>query len=398
MILGVLLTISFIGYLCAQNMVSSGFISSEATIQRLPPVEVEGACPPAGEPFVIYSLDAAPSLVAPAPAPPTPAFDLVRVPPIPEEEKTENQATASETDPATPSEVAENLPTPTAEEKPKEEKAKEEEKKEEPKEEAPDEWNRPGYSTGPLGLITVPEKYAWVNEVRPASMLIRTTRFLSQYVENWDGSVQLGADGTSGSSETFNITFGVNAKRQFEVGSFKFDIDYKRNNSDSVITANRLFFDCKYEYPYSDGRWTLFAQDEVTYDEFQPWDLQVAISAGVGYYLWKTETTKLQTLWGGGFSQDIGGPDDEYVPEMHFGVNGEHQINKRQKFIASCDYYPDVTDFTESRMVSKASWEVLLDEEVNLSMKFNVNQRIYCPNPGGNQNEVDYSVLLMWKF
>lgn len=83
---------------------------------------------------------------------------------------------------------------------------------------------------------------------------------------------------------------------------------------------------------------------------------------------------------------------------MHLGINGEHKINERQKLVGSSNYYPDVSDFNKSRIVNKVSWEVLLDEEVNLSMKFNITDRLYCPNPGGKENDLDYSVLLMWKF
>ena len=389
-ILGVLLTICFIGYLCAQNVASTVYIPSETTIQRLPPVEMAPAYPPYG-----YQWSETPAYTTmPAPVP-APALNAPTIVPLPAPEVSSDSPEQEK-----PAESAEKVPPPPDGKAPEkadgEEKGKEEKEKKDEK--ASDEETESGKSTGPLGLITLDEELAWVNEVRPDSLLVRTTRYLSRYVGEWDGSVQLGIDGTSGSSETFNATFGVDGKRKFEVGTFRFDLDYKRNTSDGVTTADRLFFTCRYEHPYGDERWHFFAQDEVTYDEFQPWNVQVAVSSGIGHYLWKTETTELQGLWGGGFSQDIGGPDEEYVPEMHFGVSGHHQINKRQKLTGSCDYYPDISDFSQSRIINKASWEVLLDEEVNLSMTFNVTDRIYCPNPGGEENDLDYSILLMWKF
>jgi hypothetical protein len=365
-----LLVTGLIACAYAQGVGTQGFATAGPTIERLPPVEY--ALPKYVPPAPPYGSQFAPnqgSYFVPPAAPipnPTPGPSV----PLPVAE-----------------EKAETPPTIEKEEKESEETTK-----------VGDDFY-PGILPSPLYFDTTNEELGWVREVRPSSLLVRATRYMSRYVGKWEGSIQFGIDGTSGSSETFNMAFGVNGKRTVELSSFQFDIDYKRSNSDGMITADRLFFTCRYENPYGDGKWHLFVQDEVTYDEFQPWNVQVAVSSGVGYYFWNDDRTKLQGLWGGGFSQDIGGlSEEEYVPEVHFGLTGEHQFNKFQKLIASCNYYPDATDFNKSRIINKASWEVLLDEEVNLSMKFNITDRMYTPNPGGKQNDLDYSMLLMWKF
>lgn len=214
----------------------------------------------------------------------------------------------------------------------------------------------------------------------------------------WSGSFELGVDGSAGNSNTFNIRLGFEGKRKTEEHTLTFDLDYHKNTNESVETANRLFFDWRYERPYVNTRWTWFVQGTTTYDEFQPWDVQVTSATGFGYHLVKTETTTLVSRFGGGFSHEIGGLDESYVPELNLGLELEHQVTKRQKIKGSVEYYPDVTEFGEFRVVSKADWEVLLDEEVNLSLKFSVADRFQRPNPGGKLNDLDYSMVLLWKY
>jgi len=126
--------------------------------------------------------------------------------------------------------------------------------------------------------------------------------------------------------------------------------------------------------------------------------VQISCDTGIGYQLIESDSTDLTSRFGGGGSQEIGGPDDVYIPELLFGLEFEHRRGDRHKFKLSIEYFPDVTDFTEFRMVDKASWEVLLDKELNLSLSINVIDTINRPNPGGRESDLDYSAVLLWNF
>ena len=84
------------------------------------------------------------------------------------------------------------------------------------------------------------------------------------------------------------------------------------------------------------------------------------LDTGFGYRLIKNDITSLIGRFGGGTTREIGGPDDKFIPEAVFGLEGEHKISKWQKLCASVEYRPDVTDFADYRCVHKAAWEVLL--------------------------------------
>jgi putative salt-induced outer membrane protein YdiY len=214
----------------------------------------------------------------------------------------------------------------------------------------------------------------------------------------WKGNFEMGMDGSGGNTDTFNIRLGANGKLKTEHHSLTLDLDYHKNYNDSVETANRMNFQGRYERLAVKTPWTWFAQQSTDYDEFQPWDVRVVGSVGLGYRLFDTEKTKLTIRWGAGCSQRIGGPDQDCVPEMNHGIEYEHRMTKRQKIKASAEYFPDVTAWEECRVVSKASWEVLLDAENNLSLKLSASDRYNRPNPGGKLNDIDYAMVLIWGF
>jgi putative salt-induced outer membrane protein YdiY len=214
----------------------------------------------------------------------------------------------------------------------------------------------------------------------------------------WEGSFELGLDGTSGNTQAFNLRFGVDAKRETDLNRITLDLDYRKNTTNDIETANRSLFDWRYEYLFPESRWTAFLHGTLEYDEFQVFDLRVTSDLGLGYRLIETEQTKFSARFGSGFSHEIGGPDDSYVPEAVFGLDFERQLNKRQKITLSSEYTPDMTGFGDFRLQSRASWEALIDEQMNLNLKLSVLDRYDSTPNGAKPNDLDYSAVLLWKF
>ena len=127
-------------------------------------------------------------------------------------------------------------------------------------------------------------------------------QLVARLVQPWSGSFEMGLDGSAGNSDTFNIRFGMDAKRKTKAHVITLDLDYHKNTNDSLETANRLFFDWRYEHPYEDTRWTWFVQGTTIYDEFQPWNVRVNMATGMGYHVMKTEATTMTARFGGGSS------------------------------------------------------------------------------------------------
>jgi putative salt-induced outer membrane protein YdiY len=221
-----------------------------------------------------------------------------------------------------------------------------------------------------------------------------------QPLKLWEGSFELGLDGTEGNSQTLNYRVGLDLTRESERWEIDLDLDYNRKTNQSVETTNRTFFDWRLERLFGESPWTLFIHGTIEHDEYEPYDLRVTSDAGVGYRLIRTEATKLTTRVGGGFSREFGLPNDEeyWVPEATFGVQFEHRFGERHKVKLHVEHMPDVTDFTEYRINTEASWEMLVDEEMNLSLKLGVLDRYDSTPNGAKRNDLDYSIVLLWQF
>lgn len=214
----------------------------------------------------------------------------------------------------------------------------------------------------------------------------------------WEGSVELGVNGTEGNSQTLNVRGGAKVKRKTEANVFTTDMDYRKDSANSVDTANKAFLDSRWERLFGESPWTLFMHLTLDYDEFQAWDVRLAGDAGLGYRLVKNDRMQLTARLGGGASREFGGDDEDVTPEGVFGLEFEHKLNDRHKVSLSTEYRPDVGDWADYRLVSKAAWEILLDEALHLSLKFGVADRYDSTPQGRKPNDLDYSLVLLFSF
>jgi putative salt-induced outer membrane protein YdiY len=144
-------------------------------------------------------------------------------------------------------------------------------------------------------------------------------------------------------------------------------------------------------------RWSAFTRSQLEYDQFKAFDLRVGLNAGLAYKLVETESTNWKTRFGAGASREFGGPDDFWKPEAVFGFDLKYQLTKRQTLETTVDYFPTWEDFSDYRLVTNSGWQVVLDEASNLSLKIGVIDR-YDSTPNGRRpNDIDYSILLLWK-
>ncbi len=214
----------------------------------------------------------------------------------------------------------------------------------------------------------------------------------------WEGNVEMGMSGSDGNSQTLNYLLGLDAKRETDQHILDFDLKYDRKTANSVDTAHRLFAEARWELLFEDSCWTWFFHETTEYDEFKAFDLRLSYDTGLGRCLIKNDDTSLLARAAAGMSHEIGGLSDNLVPEGVFGLEFDHKLNERQKLSFSSEYSPDVTDFLDYRLKSKASWEVLLDEDTNLSLKASILDRYDSTPSGKKANDVDYTLTLLWSF
>lgn len=252
-----------------------------------------------------------------------------------------------------------------------------------------------GPQTGPEFIIPDP------NNLPPPEELLRDIVPAEPVINpvTWDRSLEFGVSGSEGNSEVFNLRTAGHLERTSDLQKSTLDLTYRKSEAAGAETANLLFTEGRNEWLFPENScWSVFVHGTAEYDEFREYNARVTADTGLGYYFVRNDVSSLQGRFGGGFSREIGGMDESYVPEGSFGMEASHQLTPRSKLTAKADYFPDISDFGDFRLNSSANWEILMDEVLDVSLKLGIIDR-YDSTPGGKKaNDLDYSAVLLWKF
>lgn len=212
------------------------------------------------------------------------------------------------------------------------------------------------------------------------------------------GSLELGLNGTEGNSQTFNIRVGANAKYELPWVKHTYEALHIDNSADGVQTALNGYFDGRIIFPFGETKWSSFIHQRTEYDDFREYNSRLSADGGLAYDFWKNDGGNLQARFGLSTSRELGGPENEFVPEVTAGLDWTWKIDDRQSIVLKSDYYPSVEDFTQYRINSNASWEIIVSKAWGLSAKLSAINR-YDSTPGDRKpSDMNYAALMLWAF
>lgn len=221
----------------------------------------------------------------------------------------------------------------------------------------------------------------------------------TSWLRGWRGSVDIGASGSGGNSDTLSLRGSVGARRQTPTHDTRTGVSYLYSADSGTASASRGEAFLRNDWVWPDSRWGLFAQSRAEYDEFQDWDWRLSGSIGPSYALIKTDRTNLRVRGGVGFSALVGGADDGLTPEGLLGADLEMKLNDRSRLFATAEYLPSLDDVPEFRAVGRAGIEILLNAENKTNLKIGVTDRYTTtPGPGRSRNDIDAFLTLGWEF
>lgn len=219
--------------------------------------------------------------------------------------------------------------------------------------------------------------------------------------DGWKGAVEGGLNGSSGNSETFNIRVGAAIERTGTIWESKDGVIYTRDSSGGEVTKNRFEAFTRNDFRFQpDSRWRYFTQARYEYDDFQDWQHRVSAGAGLGYAFVETDRTTVVGRAGLGVTGELGGTEgDDWTPEGIIGADFEHRFTQTQRLFANVDVLPALDGSSNFRVVARGGYEVVVDPANQISLKLGGEDRYDSnPGPGRKRNDVDYFVLLAWKF
>jgi putative salt-induced outer membrane protein YdiY len=214
----------------------------------------------------------------------------------------------------------------------------------------------------------------------------------------WDSGIELGVNGSSGTSDSFSVRSGAYIKRESRFSRLDFDTNYNFTAGDGKSTQNNAKLDLTNDWLIDEkSPWTLFAQSNFFYDKFASFDVQTNANLGIGYRFVHTPELDLMTRVGAGAEREFGGENNDWVPESLVGAEYSQRVTKTQKFYGKIEYFPEWDQVGEYRVVSDLGWEIELVQPSNLSLKLSASDRYDSTPDGVNPHLLNYSVLLLLK-
>jgi hypothetical protein len=214
----------------------------------------------------------------------------------------------------------------------------------------------------------------------------------------WDTGVELGINGSSGTSDSLSIRTGGYLKRESRFSKLDLKGSYNHTTEGGNATQNNAQVDVRNDWLLDDASpWTLYGTGEVFYDEFQAFDVQTSANSGVGYRFVHDPVVDLIGRFGAGASREFGGPDNRWVPESLLGLEFNQWLTPSQKFYGKLDYYPEWDELGEFRLLADTGWQIQFDQPSNLSLKLSASDRYDSTPHGARPHLVNYSVLLLLK-
>ncbi len=216
--------------------------------------------------------------------------------------------------------------------------------------------------------------------------------------EGWKNNAELGLDGSAGNAETLATQVGLEMKRLTDRYTVELDIDFRQASARGISTENNAHFNSDFDRLLGETKWSAFTKTGLEYDEFKAFDLRLNVNSGLAYNFIRNSDTQLISRVGGGVSREFDSPDERWKPEALFGGELSHQLNARQKIKAKLNYFPVFDDWSDYRIVSDASWETLVGQSENFSLRLAVTDRYDSTPAGRKPNDFYYSALLLYKF
>lgn len=215
----------------------------------------------------------------------------------------------------------------------------------------------------------------------------------------WKGSFAAGANGKSGNSQNIDVNFALKLNRDTEFATSDLLANYFYASNDVAKTTDRWFSQFRQEYKFENPKWSWFNQVAVEVDEFKDFDYRIALHTGLAYKVLDEELRKLKLRFGGGASKEVGGPNEDWSPELQFGGDWERQIFDTTKVFVNLDYFPNVSDFADYRINTNTGLDFLLDAKRNINFRiFAQNRYDSTPPPGNKKSDLDYGAALVVGF
>lgn len=226
---------------------------------------------------------------------------------------------------------------------------------------------------------------------------IRTGLDAHPVASPWSSAVDLGLSGSLGNTDTLKLWSGLDVQYNDPDDYAILNVLYILNRDNTGEIEHKGFAILRNELPMDMGiAW--YAQGLLEYDRFRAVDLRIGSHSGLSYTAIEDGTQLLKVRAGAGRSWQWGDRVSEWVTEGQAGLTYYYKLTANTRLTAMADYYPDLNDFSSFRVRVWATFDVLLDPEANIFLRFGAFNRYDRTPYAGERNALDYYMTFHFRF
>jgi putative salt-induced outer membrane protein YdiY len=224
----------------------------------------------------------------------------------------------------------------------------------------------------------------------PNPGLFRTT-----FMRGWQRRIDLGLNGKRGTTDTTNITAGLNLDYTDDWKRWRINGRYLFQDSTDGDNDNNGRIDLRRDWLYPGSAWFAFLSGRYQYDQFESWNQRVIAGAGPGYHLVKTPKHVLDALLGANATREFG-ERQQTKWETSLALEYAWEITEGYAFTLRNTYYQETApNFPEYRNVTASELRLRISKQRSLSLILGIYNEFESETEGDDQpNTLNYYATL----
>ncbi len=206
---------------------------------------------------------------------------------------------------------------------------------------------------------------------------------------DWKSSLNAGVGLTDGNSDTLNAHVGFRAESLTAYDEIFLGTDFYYSEDTDVTTSESLYSFAQYNLLLSE-RLYLGGLADFLYDDIAAVDYRINVGPLIGFYLIKSDRTKLAIEAGPGYLwEEVGGVKADYLT-VRFAERFTHQLTETLSLFQSVSFTTEAEDFDNYYIVADAGIETRLSDRWSLRI---YAQDRYDPLPAAGQEKNDFGLF-----
>ena len=213
----------------------------------------------------------------------------------------------------------------------------------------------------------------------------------------WTSKVNAGGSASFGNTDKQDAFAIFTTQREQADQKTSIRAGYYYGATDGDRSDNKFEASLRNDWYLNDSPWSIFAQAEYKYDEFQSWEHRVTGFVGAGYQFVKEDDFEFSGRVGLGGAQEFNSPNDDFRFEAVIGADLRWDMTEKTELTASTEIFPSLSDGGEFRTLSRVGVATLLDEELNMSFTAGLEHEHQSENVAPSEKD-DFRVLFGLQF